>query len=178
MNGNLGWYIIAPDQMIAFNPIFAIILLPLCDYVLYPIFARIGLTSLLHKIAIGGFIGSTTMVISGFVEIQIEKNFISMLWLMPQYAVLALSENMVYISTLNFAYTEAPANMKSVMTAFVFLTIGSGNLIIIAISATKAFNSQVVEYFFFAGFTALAMIIFVILSRRYEKLNAKSTNYQ
>lgn len=173
MNGDIGFYTIKPDQMISFNSLFSIILLPFCNYIIFPLLGKIGLTHLLHRITIGGFLCAISFIMAAFVQIAIEKSFISMLWLLPQFAILALSENFVYISLVNFAYSETPDGMKSVMTGFVFLIIALGNLLITLISGFKLFQSQTYEFLFFACILFIDMIIFIPLSIRYINYKRK-----
>ena len=40
MNGQVGSYVIKPDQMQLINPAFILILIPLFDQLIYPLFAK------------------------------------------------------------------------------------------------------------------------------------------
>lgn len=168
MNRDLGFYTVTPDQMIALNPLFVIISLPICNYVLYPLLAKLRITTLLQKMTIGGMLAVVASIVAAVVENEIDKNFINILWLAPQYFLLALSENFLFVSHLSFAYTEAPASMKSVMTSFVFVVIAVGNLFVVFISGSKIFESQSVEFLFFAGVLFIFMLIFGWLAYRYK----------
>lgn len=174
MNGDLGFYTIKPDQMIIFNSLMGICAIPVCNYVIYPALAKIGIKTYLHKMTLGGFLAAAAFVISAFVQIQIADNFISIFWLVPQYLVLAISENFVYIANVSFAYAEAPPSMKSVMQAFIFLTIAIGDAIVAIISGTRIFESRTVELFFFAGVLCINQVVFGILAYRYERSKKKS----
>lgn len=169
MNGDIGFYTIKPDQMIIFNSIMGIFMVPVCDYILHPLLAKVELKTDLHRMAIGLLLAAAALTISAFVEIEIQKNFIGILWLLPQFLILALSENFLYISNISFAYTEAPASMKSAMQAFAFITIALGNLLVALISGSKIFSSPSTELFFFSGVLFVDQIIFVFLARRYAK---------
>lgn len=94
-------------------------MIPVCNYVLYPLLAKVGLKTYLHKMAIGGTLAAVSFIISGFLEIKIQSETINMLWLIPQYLVLATGENFLYIALIAFAYAEAPPSMKSAMQAFI-----------------------------------------------------------
>ncbi|CRL01737.1 CLUMA_CG014953, isoform A [Clunio marinus] len=175
MDGNIGFYTINADQMIVFNSLLGVLMVPVCDYILYPLLAKVKLKTYLQKMTVGGFIAVAAFAVSAFMEIIIEKNFIHILWLLPQYLLLALSENFLYIANVSFAYSEAPQNMKSVMQAFIFLTIAFGNLIVALISGTKIFESPALELFFFSGTLFVNQIIFGILAYKYKYVNGKST---
>lgn len=170
MDGDIGFLKITPDQILALNPAFVIITLPICNYVLYPLLSKCRIDSLLQKMTIGGMLAVIAFVVAAVVEEEIEKKFINIFWLAPQYFLLALSENFLFVSHLRFAYTEAPASMKSVMTSFVFVVIAFGNLIVVLISGSKLFESQSIEFLFFAVLLFLFMIIFGVLAYHYKTI--------
>jgi dipeptide/tripeptide permease len=171
MNGDIGFYHIKPDQMIVLKPFFEILTLPICDYLVYPLLMKVGISKLLHKMTIGGMFGVVGFIVAAFVELETDRRFISMLWMIPQYWILAFAEIFMFASHVNFAFTEAPARMKSVMTSFVFVVMAIGNLCIVLVSGSKLFNSQAVEFFFFAGIFFVFMIFFAFLSSRYKSVN-------
>lgn len=171
MNRDLGFYTVKPDQMIVLKPLFELITLPMCDYLIYPLLAKIRVRTLLQKMTIGGMMAVVAFAIAGFIEVEIQTNFLSIFWLVPQYLIMAFSENFLFPSHLNFAYTEAPERMKSVMTSFVFVVMAFGNLLIAIINGTKLFESQAVEFFSFAGVLFVFMIIFGYLAWRYQPVN-------
>lgn len=171
MDGDIGFYTIKPDQMIVLNSLFAMITLPFCDYFLYPLLEKVKIRTLLQKMTIGGMLGVIAFIVAGLVELKSEKNFISIFWMFPQYLIMSFSEVFLFVSNVSFAYTEAPASMKSVMTSFVFVFIAMGNIIVIIISGTKLFESQAIEFFFFAGVLFAFMILFGVLASRYKQAN-------
>lgn len=171
MNGDLGFYTVHPDQLIAMNPFFSILTLPLCDYVIHPLLEIIGIKSLLQKMTVGGMLGVIAFIIAAIVEMKIQNDFVNIFWLAPQYFILALSETLLYVSHLSFAYNEASPRMKSVMMSAVYVVIAVGHLIIVLISGTKLFESQAIEFLCFAGVLFIFMIGFGFLASRYEQIN-------
>lgn len=174
MNGDLGFYTIKADQMIVFKPFFEIITLPICDYIVYPLIFRLGVRTFLQKMTVGGMLAVVGFIVAATVELQSERNFISILWMIPQYWILAFSEIFVFASHVSFAFTEAPDSMKSVMTSFVFVVMAIGNLFIALISGTKLFASQAIEFFFFAGVLFVFMILFGFLASRYKPVSQQN----
>lgn len=170
MNGDLGFYTIKPDQMIIFNSIFSLVLVPMFERIFYPLLAKIGIKSQLQKMSCGLFLAAASFVAAALIEMKIEKDFVHILWLLPQYAILASGEIMLFVQSLNFAYNEAPTSMKSVMLSFVYLTMAAGNLFMVFISGTRIFESQVYEFLFFAGIMLVGMLIFIILAVNYKYL--------
>lgn len=174
MNGDLGFYTVKPDQMIALNPIFGLIALAISDYIIFPLLAKVKVTTLLQKMTIGGMLLVIASILAGLVELKIADNYLSILWLVPQYVVSAFSENFLYNSHLSFSYNEAPIRMKSVMTSFVFVVIAIGNGFVIIISGAKLFESLAIEFFFFAGILFIAMILFGVLASGYKPMSKET----
>ncbi|KAK7028074.1 hypothetical protein SK128_016345, partial [Halocaridina rubra] len=97
-----------------------------------------------------------------------SENSVHMLWLVPQYFVITVSEVMFSITGLEFSFTQAPASMKSVLQAAWLLTVAFGNLIVVVIAEAKFFSRQALEFFLFAALMFVDMIIFAILASRYK----------
>lgn len=150
MNGTVGNFRVKPDQFSCINPIMVLILIPIFEKVFYPLLAKLGLKSSLQKATLGGSLGGVSFIIAAVVEIQIEKSSISMLWLLPQYFVIALGEILINVPLMEFCYTQAPDDLKSVFQAFRLLTIAFGNLIVVLVAGAQLVESQVYEFFLFS----------------------------
>lgn len=131
-------------------------------------FRKIGIKTMLDRIIFGTSCTVIAFILAAFLEMQVNQQEISMLWQLPQFFMFAVAEVFVYLSHLNFAYNEAPANMKPVMIAFMFFTIALGDFIVAIISGVSFFKSQVIEYFFFASIMALDVALLIFLARRYK----------
>ena len=58
------------------NPIFVLILIPLCNKVVYPLLAKCGiLKTALQKMTLGMFLAVVAFLISGFLQVTSVKNF-------------------------------------------------------------------------------------------------------
>ena len=77
MNGNIGAAgTILPDQIQVMNPILILILLPLFDRVVYPIFAKCNfLKKPLQRMCFGGILCAVSFVISGILELELQKTY-------------------------------------------------------------------------------------------------------
>ena len=47
--------------------------------------------------------------------IVVSENSVHMMWLLPQYVVVTVSEILFSISSLEFSYSQAPPSMKSIL---------------------------------------------------------------
>lgn len=70
-------------------------------------------------------------------------NSIHILWLIPQYIILTTGEVLFSVTGLEFAFTQAPTSMKSLLQAGWLLTVAFGNLIVVIVAEAKIFSSQV-----------------------------------
>lgn len=116
------------SQIQAVNPVMIVTLVPLFTYVIYPAIDKIFPLTPLRKIAIGLFI-----MVPGFAIVAILQTWIdsgetpSIAWQLFAYAVLTASEVMVSITCLEFAYTQSPVSMKSVVMAVFLFSVSLGN---------------------------------------------------
>ena len=96
-----------------------------------------------------------------------EPNSIHILWLIPQYLVITISEIMISVTGLEFSYSQAPDSMKSVVQAAWLLTVAFGNVIVIIVASAKAFD-RASELFMFAILMMLDMVLLIWLAYRYK----------
>jgi proton-dependent oligopeptide transporter, POT family len=172
MNGDLGFYTIKPDQVMILMTFFVVALIPIFDNILYPMSSRF-LKTPLQKIGVGYVVCALAFVMAALVEWKIESSEVHMLWLLPQYFLLAFGDVLVWISTVNFAYTQAPENMKSVITSFVFLTVAVGSLIVMTVSGTNFIKSQMFEFLMYAGLMVINTVWFGFISSSYKFVREK-----
>lgn len=78
-----------------------------------------------------------------------QENSIHMLWLIPQYVVMTMGEVLFSVTGLEFAFTQAPISMKSLLQAAWLLTVAFGNLVVIIIAETSLMKQVKKNYFYF-----------------------------
>ncbi|XP_015114798.1 peptide transporter family 1 [Diachasma alloeum] len=102
-------------------------------------------------------------------------NSVHILWLLPQYIVITIGEVLFGVTGLEFAFTQAPVSMKSIVQAAWLLTVAFGNLIVVIIAKAKIFDRQASEFLFFAGLMAVDMMILAIMAKFYRYRNLDNT---
>ncbi|KAI9551403.1 hypothetical protein GHT06_021736 [Daphnia sinensis] len=75
MNGDLGGFVLKPDQMQIINPLLILLLVPLFEGVIYPCFKKSGLLTPLRRIGCGLVLCGLSFVISGFLELALEPTY-------------------------------------------------------------------------------------------------------
>lgn len=71
-----------------------------------------------------------------------EPNSVHMLLLIPQYFLMTMGEVMFSVTGLEFAFTQAPSSMKSLLQASWQMTVAIGNLIVVIIAEGSWFDKQ------------------------------------
>nr|XP_057937876.1 solute carrier family 15 member 2 isoform X1 [Doryrhamphus excisus] len=107
---------------------------------------------------------SGTMAAHKMVDVQ--ANNVHIAWQIPQYVLITAGEVMFSVTGLEFSYSQAPANMKSVLQAGWLLTVAFGNVIVLIV-AEGAGLEQWKEFLLFAGLLMGVCIIFSIMAYFY-----------
>jgi POT family proton-dependent oligopeptide transporter len=163
-----------PSQIQAVNAILILIFIPLFQYVIYPAIDRVFPLTPLRKIGLGIFVAGVSFICSAAIESQLSAGLQPNIgWQLPGYALLTAGEIMVSITALEFAYTQAPKRMKSVIMSLYLLSISAGNLITAGVNFAIARLNLELEganyYLFFTALAMLASVVFVFFARRYTE---------
>ncbi|KAH8103418.1 oligopeptide transporter [Cristinia sonorae] len=135
------------DVLSNLDPFALIIFIPICDLLIYPALRRFGYNfTPIKKITLGFFTGTTAMIWAAVVQHYIYKrnpcgNMASScidqgitsdlnVWIQTgSYVLIAFSEIFASITGLEYAFTKAPKNMRSlVMACFLFMSALSAAL--------------------------------------------------
>ncbi|XP_058456306.1 peptide transporter family 1-like [Malaya genurostris] len=73
MNGEIGAFTIKPDQMQVINPFLILAFIPFFEGLVYPVLEKVGIKTPLQKLSFGGILAGAAFVLSGFVEIALDK---------------------------------------------------------------------------------------------------------
>lgn len=156
MDNKVSSFAIKPEQMQIVNSFLILACIPLFDRVIYPFAKRLGIKcSSVQKIACGMILAAASFVASAILQSRIQQgtfapnpatgslectnNCTSILWQIPQYILITFGEIMFSITGLEFAYSQAPGNMKSFCQSFWLMTVAVGNLVVIGISCASVF---------------------------------------
>lgn len=186
-----------------FDTVVIVIMIPLLDTVVYPLLRRCGINlTLLQKIGGGFFIAGLSMMAAGLVEIARLDAFkagnlagpsvcdhtdppqtvgMSVLWQIPQFTLVGISEVLASVTALQFFYTQSPVEMRSVLAALNLFTGAVGTwctaLFIFLGNALQpghpwvapdANNGKLHFYFFMlAGFMFFNLLLWVLVARKY-----------
>lgn len=164
-----------PSQLQAMNPLIILVLIPTFVYVVYPLTERVFRLTPLRKMSIGMFMTAGAFAITGLVEEWIVAGGRPNIgWHFLAYIVITAAEVMVSITSLEFAYTQAPKKMKSFIMGIYFLGVSLGNLfaagvnIFIENDDGTTMLEGAAYYWFFTGLMVAVALLFVVYARRYK----------
>jgi dipeptide/tripeptide permease len=184
---------IKAEQMQTINAVLILVLIPVFDKLIYPGLGFLGFTlKPLVRMFWGLVLGVISFIMAAILQFTITKRgtfipnpddpmtemcvdgCIHILAQAPQYIILTSAEIMVSITGLEFAYSQAPAAMKSVCQSAWLLTIAVGNLVVIFFNEvdfvrmiTKR-NVNAWNFVMWSGIMTLGCLIFILLAWRYE----------
>ncbi|KAM4795967.1 solute carrier family 15 member 1 [Rhinophrynus dorsalis] len=121
-----------------------------------------------------GFGSSYTIIINectpglvlDYIE-DIKANTIHMALQIPQYFLITAGEVVFSVTGLEFSYSQAPSNMKSVLQAGWLLTVAVGNIIVLIVAGASGLGEQWAEYILFAALLVAVCIIFAVMAYFY-----------
>ncbi|XP_045423058.1 solute carrier family 15 member 1 isoform X1 [Lemur catta] len=102
---------------------------------------------------------------------DISPNTVNMALQIPQYFLITCAEVAFSVTGLEFSYSQAPSNMKSVLQAGWLLTVAVGNIIVLIVAGAGQFSKQWAEYVLFAALLLVVCVIFAIMARFYTYVN-------
>ena len=164
------------SQIQSVNAVMILAFIPLFQYVVYPAIDKIFPLTPLRKIGLGFVVTGSSFLISAWIETRLAAGAKpSIAWQIPAYALLTAGEIMVSITSLEFAYTQAPRAMKSVVMAIYLLSISAGNEFAALVhkvienpdgSVKMSGTTYYLSYFALSVVTA---IVFIPFARRYKE---------
>ncbi|NWR27151.1 S15A1 protein, partial [Tachuris rubrigastra] len=109
---------------------------------------------------------------------DIPPSSVHMAWQIPQYFLLTCGEVVFSVTGLEFSYSQAPSNMKSVLQAGWLLSVAVGNIIVLIVAGASKLSKQWAEYVLFAALLFVVCIIFAIMASFYTYVDPNEIEAQ
>jgi len=186
------------SQIQAVNPLLVLIFIPLFSLVIYPAVGRVCTFTPLRRILAGFALTVAAFAISatgqGLIDAESARlaaaglgpeaaRWPSVVWQLAAYVVITAAEVLLSITCLEFSYTQAPPQMKSLVMSLYLLSVSLGNLFTAAVNwvtrdATGHSTLTGASYYwFFTGCMAVATLLLVpvvLLYKPREYLQAEA----
>ncbi|MGH7994134.1 MAG: MFS transporter, partial [Limisphaerales bacterium] len=118
-----------PAQIQTVNPVFVLLMLPLFSYVIYPALARFVKVTPLRRFGAGLWAVIGSFLIIAWIQTRIDAGqHPHILWQILAFVVLTAGEVLLSVTHLEFAYTQAPKKMKSLVMCTYLGSISLGNV--------------------------------------------------
>ncbi len=157
-------------QVQALNGVLILPFIPLFSYVIYPVMGKFFKLTPLRKIGIGLFLISATFLLPAQIERWIaagERPSVG--YQFVAIALLTAAEVLVSITCLEFAYTQAPRTMKSIIMAVFLFSISAGNAITAIVNKSLPGLKGADYYLFFAALMAATAVVYVFVAMFYRE---------
>ena len=169
------------DQMQNIDPVVIIIFVPIMDKYFYPFMRKIGFPMYpITRITIGFVLAALTMAFAAVIQHEIYirppyftnpsdgPNDIHVAVQTPGYILLGLSEIFASITGLEYAYTKAPASMKSFIMSMFLFTSAIGSILGIGVSVVAEDPKYV---WFYTGICIASVVSTITFWTLYSPLN-------
>jgi POT family proton-dependent oligopeptide transporter len=161
------------SQVPAFNALFVMILIPIFTYIVYPVLGKFFNLNALRKIVIGMFFLIIPFLVIVWLEYKIKAGEVpSIGWQFLANFLMTAAEIFVSIPVLEFAYTQAPKQMKAfIMSLYLAASIGIGDLwtfIINQLITGREFFKGANYYWTFIVVMFIASVVFAVVAAFYK----------
>ncbi|KAJ5040643.1 uncharacterized protein L3040_006292 [Drepanopeziza brunnea f. sp. 'multigermtubi'] len=185
-----------PNDIVAnFNPLFIVILVPVMDRLVYPTCRRIGFNfSPIKRITCGFFLAAIAMISATVTQAYIyhqtpcannnasdcilpsgdlwHSNISVWVQLLP-YGLMGFSEIMAAVTVLEYAFTKAPTNMRSSVTAVSLFMNAVSSAVAQSLTVMSADPLLVWNYGTVSVLALVGAILFYLTNRRIEEREDK-----
>jgi len=167
----LGSVELLSSQIPSLNPIMVMMLIPFWALCVEPSLKKIGIIlTPLKKMTLGMSLASLSFLFVAWLQMRIDNleiGQVAVLWQIIPYLLITISEVLVSITGLEFAYSQAPVRMKSTVMGFWLLTVAFGNVLVALLAR---FSALELKNFFlvFAGLMAITAALFAIRTANYH----------
>jgi POT family proton-dependent oligopeptide transporter len=161
-------FTLLPEQTHSANPIIVMLLIPLMVLVVFPFFERRGIrVTPLRRMSVGMALAAFAFVATALVQAQLDAGEkLSILWQLPQYVIMTLSEVLVSTTGLEFSYSQAPRRLKSTVMSLWNLQVTFGNVIAAVLIGQSAMNASL--FWTFAGAMGGFGALFILRAAFYK----------
>ncbi|KAG5437022.1 hypothetical protein PCANB_001298 [Pneumocystis canis] len=184
------------------NSLTLILLIPFFNYYVYPKLRKVGiLFRPISRITMGFFFGSLAMAYTAIIQDRIyssppcykypgktkyctaiakegQPNNIHIAFQAPSFFFVGISEIFASVTGLEYAYTKAPASMKSFVTSLFLLTLTGGSLIQMMLTSLSQDPVLVWLYMSISIAIFVAGCLFWFLFRKYNKVEDEMNSFQ
>lgn len=162
------------ETMQGSGAVLVMIWVPILTLVVYPFLERRGWRpTALRRMSLGMLLGAASFVGCGLIQARMDRGAtLNIAWQLLPYVVLEAGEVMLSATALEFAFEQAPKQLKSIIMSFWLMTIAGGHFLI---AVFTNLNDRFVhargasEFYFYAVLMFFVAGIFIFIATRYRE---------
>jgi POT family proton-dependent oligopeptide transporter len=167
------YYLLDGETMQSAGSVLVMIWVPILTLGVYPWLERRGiLPTPLRRMSAGMVLGAVSFVICGFIQSRMDRGAtLSVAWQLIPYVVLEAGEVMLSATALEFAFSQAPERMKSIVMSFWLMTMAGGHFLVAVftnLNSNYVHARGAVEFYFYAALMVVVAVAFIFLATRYR----------
>lgn len=165
MNKNILGYTLPSNIMLSFMPAITLIMLHLYEKYFFNWLSKIGIKSLLDRVNFGILLATLCPVSVGIIQIFIDKGCkVHLLVQLIPYILLVFADIAVYLSGMQYMYTQISQTHRTIAGSIWFLVGAMGNLWVVAFTNLLKTSKLSPELFFKSAFIVFcASILFKLM---------------
>ena len=153
------------EEMQSFNPLLIMIFVPMVTLFVYPYIGR--WSAPLKRMGSGILLAGVAYAAVAALQQRIDTGAqLSILWQCIPYFLLTLSEILVSTTGLEYAYTAAGKNLKSIVSSFWMLTSTLGNLLVVFLTSLVSDPASVNAFVLYGCMSVCVGLIFLYITSR------------
>jgi proton-dependent oligopeptide transporter, POT family len=169
----LGGFKVDAERIQSAGALLVLIWVPILTLGVYPFVERLGFkASPLRRMGLGMFLGAISFLASAWIQSRIDGGArLTVAWQILPYTILEAGEVMVSATALEFAFSQAPAAMKSTIMSLWLMTIAGGHFLVAAftnLNARFVHAHGASEFLFYAVLMFVGTGLFAWLASRYR----------
>ncbi len=158
-------FVFGAEEMQSINPLFVMVLVPVVTLLIYPHIGRWA--SPLRRMGCGITLAGISYLSVASLQYLIDSGSqLSILWQCIPYLLLTVSEILVSTTGLEYAYTAAGHNLKSIVSGFWFLTSTLGNFLVIYLTHLVSDPASTSTFLLYAAMSISIGCIFLRVTSR------------
>ena len=166
---DLSWggfkFFFGAEEMQSFNPLLIMIFVPLVTLFVYPYIGRWGAP--LKRMGLGILLAGAAYAAVAALQQRLDSGIaLSILWQCIPYFLLTISEILVSTTGLEYAYTAAGKNLKSIVSSFWLLTSTLGNLLVVFLTSLVDDPAGTQAFVLYGSMSVCVGLVFLFITSR------------
>ncbi len=162
---SIGSFTIGPEQTQSFNPLLVMTFIPLLTLFVYPYIGKYS--SPVRRMGLGICLAGLSYLSVAWLQMRLDGGEqLSIVWQALPYFLITISEILVSTTGLEYAYTAAGKNLKSLVTSFWFLTITAANLLVVVLTSLVSDPASQFTFMLYSVLTMVVGILFIFVTTR------------